>query len=60
MGQKMQLLMQAGRGKCSRAEEEENRAECHFSKNRVVQQTKKEASEDQSDVALCVSEATAE
>lgn len=52
--------MQAGRGKCSRAEEEENRAECHFSKNRVVQQTKKEASEDQSDVALCVSEATAE
>lgn len=68
----MSLLMQAGGDKYSGAEEkeEENRAECHFSKKYtagVVQQIKKEASEDQSNVALCgfdvaggVSEATVE
>lgn len=68
----MSLLMQAGGDKYSGAEEkeEENRAECHFSNKYtagVVQQTKKEASEDQSNVELCgfdaaggVSEATVE
>lgn len=50
MGQKMWLLMQAGGGKWSGAEEkeEENRAECHFSNKYtagVAQQTKKEAVE---------------
>lgn len=64
--------MQAGGDKCSGAKEkeEDKRAECHFSNKYPaggVQQTKKEASEDQSDVVLCgfdaaggVSEATVE
>ena len=56
MGQKMWLLMPAGGDKSSGAEEkEEKRAECHFSNKYttgVVQQTMKEASEDQSAVAL--------
>lgn len=51
MGQKMCLLIQVGGNKCSGAEEkeEENRGECYFSNKYtagVVQQTKKEASED--------------
>lgn len=59
----MWLLIQAGGDKCSGAEtkEEENRAECHFSNKYtagVVQQTKKEASEDQSDLELCDFDAT--
>lgn len=56
MGQKIWFLMQVGGDKCSGAEEEENRADFHFSNKctaGVVQQAKNEASEDQNNVVLC-------
>lgn len=56
MGQKIWFLMQAGGDKCSGAEEEENRADCHFSNKctaGMFPQTKNESSEYQNGVALC-------